>query len=153
MLRKILFVSIAVITLASCKKDKDDAPAHHVSAKIDGEKKDFNATVVATKQSLAGYHFVVVSGLAGSASSPYPAFSLSITDNAAITAKTYTATNFEAGGSYDKTDQEGYESDTDFSVTISSITDTEIKGSFVGKVDDGATVKTVTEGSFSAKFQ
>ena len=153
MLRKFLFVSLAVITLASCKKDKDEAPAYHLSAKVDGEKKDFNTSVAATKQNFGGYFFVIINGIAGSASSPYPAFSLTITDDAAITAKTYTATNFEAGGSYIKTNQESYESDTDFSVNITSVTATEVKGTFTGKVEDGATIKTVTEGTFSAKFQ
>ena len=49
MLRKILFVSLAVVTLASCKKDKNDTPAYSLSAKVDGVKTDFNTAVSANR--------------------------------------------------------------------------------------------------------
>jgi hypothetical protein len=155
MLRKFLFVSLAVITLASCKKDKDDAPAYNVSAKIDGVKKDFNLGAVATKQNFAGYYIVMINGNGGTTSSPLPAFTLAISDDVAIIAKTYTtnATDDNAAGSYTVSSQESYESEEEFSITVTSLTATEIKGTFSGKIEDGATTKNVTEGSFSAKFQ
>jgi len=154
MLRKILFVSLAVITLASCKKDKDAAPANHVSAKVDGVQKDFNTAVAAQTDGNAqsGYTVYIVA-VGGTTSSPLPAFNLSIADDAVITAKAYTAALSTAGGSYVDANQTSYDSDTDFTITISSITATEVKGSFSGKVDDGAGhIADITEGSFSAKF-
>ena len=155
MLRKILFVSLAVITLASCKKDKDDAPAYHVSATVDGVKKDFNTAIAAQKDGNAqsGYTIFIVA-IGGTASSPLPAFNLGIYDDAAISAKTYTAAQSKADGSYVDASQTSYESDNDFSITISSVTATEVKGSFSGKVDDGSgNIVNITEGSFSAKFE
>lgn len=157
MLRKILFVSLAVVTLASCKKDKDDAPAYYLSAKVDGTKKDFNTAIVAQKEGDAtnGYSVYIVAA-GGTATSPLPAFDLTISDDVAITAKTYTATatQIQADGSYTPDSQSSYDSDTDFTITVSSITATEIKGTFSGKVEDSSGgVKTITEGSFSAKFQ
>jgi hypothetical protein len=154
MLRKFLFLSIAVATLASCKKDKNDTPAYNLSAKVDGTKVDFNTTVVAQKDGNAqnGYS-VVITGLGGSASSPYPAFSIFLDDAAVISAKTYTAADADVSIIYAASGQASYTSDTEFTVTISSITDTEVKGSFSGKVDDSSGgIKTITEGTFSAKF-
>ncbi|HKO81257.1 MAG TPA: hypothetical protein VJU78_12715 [Chitinophagaceae bacterium] len=155
MLRKFLFVSLAVITLASCKKDKDEAPAYHVSAKIDGVKKDFNTAVVAQKDGDAQTGFnVLITGVSGT--SIFPMLNLEIYDeNAAITTKTYTAaSNFGAYCAYSIDSQTGHESDLDFSITVSSVTATDIKGTFSGKVEDGSGgIKTITEGSFSAKFQ
>ena len=150
MLRKLLFVSLVVATLASCKKDKNDAPAYNVSAKVDGTKIDFNATVSATRNG----DDVMVMGFGGNAASPYPAFTIYLNDDAAITAKAYTAVDGDvevmyaaAGG------QATYSSDADFTVTVSTITATEVKGSFSGKVDNGSGIKTISEGTFSAKFQ
>jgi len=155
MLRKFLFVSLAVITLASCEKDKDDAPAYYLSAKVDGTKKDFNTAIVAQKEGDAtnGYSVYIVAA-GGTATSPLPAFDLTISDDVAITAKTYTATQIQADGSYTPDSQSSYDSDTDFTITVSSITATEIKGVFSGKVEDASGgFKTITEGTFSAKFQ
>jgi len=151
MLRKFLFVSLAVITLASCKKDKDDAPAYYVSAKIDGVKQDFNTAVLAQK---IDSKTVYISAAGGTATAPFPMINLDIDADADITAKIYTAsTNYEAYASYNTSSQASYESGEVFSITVTSITATEIKGTFSGEVEDGATIKKITEGSFSAKFQ
>jgi hypothetical protein len=156
MLRKLLFVSLAVATLASCKKDKNDAPAYNLSAKVDGTKSDFNTAVVAQKTGDASTGFtVVITALGGSASSPYPAFSLFLDDDAAITAKTYTAAADDITGVYIAgSGQANFESDNDFTIVISSVTATDVKGTFSGKVEDGSGgIKTITEGTFAAKFQ
>jgi len=155
MLKKFLVVSLAVLSLASCKKDKDDTPAYSLSAKIDGTSQAFNTAVVAQKSGDAQTGFnIIITGLGGSASSPYPAFNIILDDDAAFVAKTYTAAAFEASSIYLVDAQTSYESDTDFSVTISSITDTNVSGTFSGKLDDGSGgIKNITEGAFSAKFQ
>lgn len=154
MLRKFLFVSLAVITLASCKKDKDEAPAYHLSAKVDGVKKDFNTAVVAQKEGDAQFGYSVsITGIGGT--TLFPLLNLEIYDeNAVITTKTYTAAG--NGGTYiyyAVDSQTEHESDDEFSITVTSITATEVKGTFSGKFEDGATSKTITEGSFSAKFE
>lgn len=150
MLRKLLFVSLAVVTLASCKKDKNDTPAYNLSAKVDGVKVDFNTAVSASRMGNA----VIITGLGGNASSPYPSFNIFLEDDAAITAKAYTALDGDATIIYGAASgQATYASDDDFTVTVSSISATEVKGTFNGKVDNGAGIKTITEGAFSAKFQ
>ena len=125
-----------------------------MSAKVDGVKTDFNTAVVANKSGDAstGYTLIITS-LGGSASSPYPGFSIYLDDDAVISAKTYTAANNDVTGVYVPENSFTYGSDTDFTLTISSITDTDVKGTFSGKVDNGTTIKTITEGTFSAKFQ
>lgn len=154
MLRKLLFVSLAVVTLASCKKDKNDTPAYNLSAKVDGVKTDFNTAVVASKDGDASLGYtLIITAVGGSASNPHPAFSIYLEDDAVFTAKTYTAANDDVTGVYVPENSFTYGSDTDFTLVISSITDTEIKGTFSGKVDNGTTIKTITEGTFSAKFQ
>jgi hypothetical protein len=150
MLRKLLFVSLVVATLASCKKDNNDAPAYNLSAKVDGTNVDFNTAVSATRSG----DDVVVMGLGGNASSPYPSFSIFLGDGAAITAKAYTAVDGDATIMYAvSSGQATYSSDDDFTVTVSSITATEVKGTFSGKVENGSEIKTITEGTFTAKFQ
>ena len=155
MLRKILFVSLAVVTLAACKKDKNDAPAYSLSTKIDGTKADFNTAVGAQKTGDASTGFTVaISAIGGTVSSPYPSFSLILDDDAAITAKTYTAAADDIGGIYlAGSGQDAFSSVDDFTIVVSSVTATDIKGTFSGKVTDGTTIKTITEGTFFAKFQ
>ena len=98
---------------------------------------------------------VIITGLGGNASSAYPSFSIFLDDDAVITAKAYTALDGDAAGIYaPASGQASYASDDDFTVTVNSISATEVKGTFSGKVDDGAAgLKTITEGNFSAKFQ
>lgn len=148
MLRKLLFVSLAVITLASCKKDKNDTPAYNLSAKVDGTKADFN-TVSASRMGNA----VLISGSGGSVSSPYPSFNIVLEDDVAITPKAYTAADGEVEIIYAVAAGQTFASDDDFTVTVSSISATEVKGTFSGKVTDGTTIKTIAEGTFAAKFQ
>jgi hypothetical protein len=155
MLRKLLFVSLAVVTIASCKKSKNDTPAYFLSAKIDGVKIDFSSAVAAEKSGDAQNGYIVyILGIGGNASISLPAFDLTINDDAAIIGKTYTAAQNKADGSYTAVNQSTYDSDTEFSITITSITETEVKGTFSGKiVEDGSlNVVNVTEGSFSARI-
>ncbi len=153
MLRKILFSSLVVLALASCKKDKDDAPANHVSAKVNGVKTDFNASASATKLGDASTGYIVMIVGLGSTSTLYPAMNINISDDAAITARTYTAANDEADASYMVNSSDQHSSVDDFTVTVTSVTNTEIKGTFSGKVENmSGTVSTITEGTFSAKF-
>ena len=150
MLKNFLVIALAVLTLASCSKDKDDAPAYSLSAKIDGTAQAFNTGVAAQKMGDAsmGYTVAIV-GTAGTTSTPFPTLALSIESNAAIVAKTYTATALEAGAMYATDASTMLMSDTDFTITVTSVTDTDIRGTFSGKID----TKIISEGAFSAKFQ
>jgi len=152
MFKKLLILSLTVIALASCKKDKDDTSSTvHLSAKIDGVSTNFNTTVSAVKYD-NGNNITII-GVGGSASQLYPAFVIDITSDQPITAKTYSASpNYDVDIQYAISSSELFESDNDFTVNVTSISATEIKGTFSGKITDGSAVKNITEGSFYAKF-
>ena len=150
MLKNFLVIALAVVTLASCSKDKNDTPAYSLSAKFDGTAQAFNTGVGAQKAGDASTGYtVVIAGTAGNSSSPYPTLALSIDSDAPIVAKTYTGAAFEAGGIYVTDASTMLTSDTDFSITVTSVTATDIQGTFSGKID----TKVVSEGAFKAKFQ
>src|SRR4030095_2908772 len=150
MLKNFLVIALAILTLASCSKDKNDTPTYSLSAKIDGTAQAFNTGVAAQKAGDAstGYS-VAIAGVAGNSSNPYPALALNIESPNPIVAKTYTATAFEAGAVYVTDASTMFIGDTDFTITVTSVTDTDIRGTFSGKVE----AKVVSEGAFSAKFQ
>jgi hypothetical protein len=159
MLLRLLTFSLAIMFLASCKKDKQDTPSYYFSAKIDGVKKEFNTSVVAElngdNQSV---FYLDIIGFGGTSSYPLPVFSLEIADNVPIVAKTYQTiqaqSQWSANGSYTVDGIESYDSDShDFSITITSLTATEAKGTFSGTIEDRSSGKiiAVTEGSFTAK--
>ena len=150
MLKNFLVIALAILTLASCSKDKNDTPAYNLSAKIDGTAQAFNTGVGAQKSGdAANGYTVVIAGTAGNSSSPFPTFGLTIDSDAPIVAKTYTAAAFEATGIYATDNSTILMSDTDFTITVTSVNDTDIRGTFSGKID----TKVVSEGAFSAKFQ
>jgi hypothetical protein len=151
MLRKFLVLFLAVASLASCKKDKDDAPAYYYSAKVDGTSTNFfNSTVTAIRIGDG----ILVTGSGRTTTSPYPSLGIIFEHLAAITAKTYTASAGEVTIIYQAAaGQVLYSSDDDFTVIVSSVSATEVKGTFSGKVDNGTEAKTITEGQFLAKFQ
>lgn len=149
MLRKLLFVFVTVAALTSCKKDKGDS-GYNLSAKVDGNRVEFNTAVSASRSG----DDVIITGFGGSVGTPFPAFTIYLDDDAPIAAKTYTAADGDATSIYAASSgQSSYSSDDDFTVTVSSITSSEVKGSFSGKVDNGSGIKTISEGTFSAKFQ
>jgi hypothetical protein len=151
MLKKLLFVSLVIATLASCNKDKEDSPSSsvHISAKIDGVSTTFNAACTGMK--FMNGNTVTISG-AASMSQSFPQFGINLSDDVAITTKTYTGSTFKADGTYGLSYSSMFVSDNDFTVTVTSISSTEIKGTFSGKLIDGSTTKNITEGSFYVKF-
>lgn len=155
-MKKILFVALAVVTLASCKKDNDGGSSNtvHMKAKVNGTMKEFN--FVNSAQSFDAGKSIVVMAAGGTTNSPYPYIMLTVSDeNAAITAKTYSSDpDDEAGAIYNSSASfsDSYGS-TEFTITVTSISATEIKGTFSGKVSNGSTTLDVTEGSFYSKFQ
>ncbi len=71
-----------------------------------------------------------------------------------FSAKAYTAATDDIAGAYIAgSGQATYASDDEFVITLSSVTATDVAGTFSGKVDNGSGIKTITEGTFAAKFQ
>jgi hypothetical protein len=156
MLKKLLIVSLAVFTLASCKKDKNEEPAtYHLTAKIDGAKVDFSVALAAEvyHDPTNGYTLSVL-GMGGQGNAILPAFDFIIQDDATITTKTYTSAQHIMTTSYTDVSSESYDADDDFSITVTSITSTEVRGTFKGKLVHSGTldIVNVTEGTFYAKI-
>ncbi|MGZ8558446.1 MAG: hypothetical protein ACXWWC_08945 [Chitinophagaceae bacterium] len=144
-------MSLIALTLFSCQKSKDDTPAYHLTAKIDGVKLDFSSSLAAQFGGDAqnGYTLDIV-GIGGNANIVERSLVLNIIDNAPVVAKTYTAALGNAECSFD-TDNPSMHSDTNFTITFTSITTKEVKGSFSGVVEDGlGKITNITEGAFSA---
>ncbi len=154
MLRKLLVVSLAVLTLASCKKDKTDPQAYHLTAKIGGVKVDFSSSLAAEVYlDPQNGHTLSVLGIGGNTSVALPALDLMIHDDAAITTKTYTLPQHRVSVNYADVNYEDYSSDTEFSITITSLTATEVRGTFAGKFYHAGpgNIVDVTEGSFYSR--
>ncbi len=155
MLRKLLVVSLAVLTLSSCKKDKTESKTYHLTAKIDGVKIDFSSSLAAEKylDPQNGYTLSVL-GIGGNTSVALPALDLMIHDDTEITTKTYNPSQHSAYSTYNDVDFETYDSNTEFSITITSITATEVRGTFTGKfVHSGpGNIVNVSEGSFYSRL-
>ncbi|MBC7947540.1 MAG: hypothetical protein H7Y42_06650 [Chitinophagaceae bacterium] len=82
---------------------------------------------------------------------------LEINDDAAITTKTYQTIDsqnmWKVNALYWQDGSHIHDSGVnDFTITITSISDTEVKGTFSGIVDDAGVIKTITEGKFTAKM-
>lgn len=160
MLRTLIVVSLVALMLSSCKKDKNDTPTYHISAKLDGVKTDFNFAVAAEligDNAQTGYKLLVVAS-GGNSTNLYPLFELNVDSEAPIVAKTYVTNDsqslWEASADYIPDGPGWYETNlNNFSITIISITATQVEGVFSGTIEDYPTLMTVTEGTFTAKFE
>ena len=162
MLKQLSAASLICIILLSCKKNGDDSGSNtmHFSAKINGVQTNFNSTVLAqvtNDPSQSDYNLYII-GIAGNATNLLPTFDLNINSDAAITTKTYVTKQdqsiWEASGTYVLDGSSSYyNNNTDFTVTITSLTATQVKGTFSGVLTDGPDVKTITDGSFTAVIQ
>ena len=162
MLRKFLVVIVTMLTIVSCSKDKNDDDnnsAYYFSAKVDGVKKEFKTSVAAQLDGTSaqtGYS-LFVDGNGGTSSNPLPNFYVEVNVDAPIVAKTYQTiqgqSQWEAGANHWLDGSTSYDVDgQDFSITITSITSSVVKGTFSGTLKEDITgqVISITEGMFSA---
>jgi hypothetical protein len=150
----LLTLAIGVITLNSCSKDKDNTViSTTITASIDGTATTFNNAFAITG-TVGGEKFTNVQGTASSKAV------LSITINGTITAgKTYTSTATAISDRalllYAPNDTDDYINDDSISakivtVTVTSISSTNIQGTFKGNVTAGSgKVKAITDGKFN----
>jgi hypothetical protein len=155
MLRKVLFVSMTALILFSCKKEKNESAAYHLTAKFNGTQVNFSASLAAEKylDPSNGYTISVL-GMGGSTSNPLPSFDFIIHSDSEITTKTYSESTDAMLVSYTDSNSDTYDEGDQFVITISSITDTEVRGTFSGKMIKSGSLEVVnvTEGSFKAKI-
>lgn len=157
MIKNILLCLTFVLVLASCKKkdeDKNVAP-YYFTAKFDEIKKDLTPHVAAKIETDATGRYYIKIYATGETSHPH--FQITVSSLEPISTRTYqsswvyTSSNDHAGANYWPKEGSSYLSDKVFSVTFTSITPTEIKGNFSGKITQTYTDINVTEGTFFAK--
>ncbi|MBN8855872.1 MAG: hypothetical protein BGO55_15940 [Sphingobacteriales bacterium 50-39] len=168
-------ILLAVLSL-SCNKSHNTGSAYYIKATIDGVSKNFSGNVFATTVSNVQTNAVNINGLFSS--SDGEGFNLAINSHAAnvyITpgiyddtssvytiALTYapsaTSTLYASGNlTSDSAAHNGVTIVNHLKVAISAVTSTGITGSFSGDIflngNAASDKKTVTEGTFFAKFQ
>lgn len=156
----LLTLAFGVITLNSCKKDKDttETKSATVSASVDGTATNFNTNALAAQASVNGSTITTIQGTAANKSI------ISIAIYGTITAgKTYSNNasddldkpimGFEAG------DDQYYNDDNSttniVSITITSVTSSTVAGTFKGDLttfsvgNDAPKTKSITNGKFN----
>jgi len=171
-MKKIFILSafLAVISI-SCKKSNSGNNAYYVTANIDGTAKTFNTHVTAFKSTQNG---LTVLSIVGFTTAAVNSESMSITignnpNGSPIVAGTYTElnTNFLTVGEYNPGSTTFFYGSglitppvNILTVTITSIDNNTVKGTFSGDVDymdvatstPGTTKKTITNGTFYANL-
>ncbi|HEY4063098.1 MAG TPA: hypothetical protein VGM30_14430 [Puia sp.] len=169
----ILSACLAVISFSCKKSSSSSGPSNYITASIDGTAKTFNAGIMAFKTTQNGQTVFNVIGFSDGSANP-ESFSITI-GNSPTTAKpivagTYTEVfnpDFITVGEYiPGSTTYVYASGLAappvniFTVTITSIDNNSVKGTFSGDVEyldvataiPGSTKKTITNGSFYAKL-
>jgi len=157
-----LLITVCILAvLASCKKNSV-APKNTISATIDGVPETFNTNVSAQLgTSVALNSNLIISGASSSAASS-DGMAFEINSNSTIDKGSY-INNGAAGfmaityskGPFSLSNPIVYSTDVNSvypsNVTITSISNTNVQGTFTGKLlfTDGKTVKTVTDGKFN----
>ena len=161
-MKKTLLIAVCLlVSLVACKKNSV-APKNTISATIDGISETFNINVSAqlgTSVQLNSH--LIISGASGSAASS-DGMAIEINSGSTIVNGNY-VNNGAAGymgityskGPFSLTNPIVYSTDVNSvypsNVTITSISNTNVQGTFTGKLlfTDGKTVKTVTDGKFN----
>ena len=161
MIKKLLLVFLTAFVLFSCEKEKNASTsssasgAYHLTAKFNGTLIDFSASLAAEKylDPSNGYTISVL-GIGGTTNSSLPSFDFIIQSDSEIKAKTYNESSDGMLVSYSDKNFNTYDEDDQFTITISSITNTEVKGTFAGKMIKSGSMEVinVTDGSFKAKI-
>lgn len=176
-MKRLFFLTtlFAVLSL-SCNKSHNTGSAYYINARIDGVSKSFSGNVFATRISDNKSYTININGLFASASGEGLDVLVSSNNPSQIVdADTYgdsssvytimlsyapaVAVSGYSGGTVasDSAKAHGITITNHLQVVITSISSVEVKGSFSGDIfllgDATADKKTVTNGSFYAKFQ
>jgi hypothetical protein len=154
----VLAMSLAVVTLNSCKK-KDVKPAVSITATVDGTATSFNVNAAALQGTVSGMTFTNIQGSTSGGAM------LSMTLQGAVTAgKTYSDAAASEGDmplfvyAPSATSEDDYLNDDDNAsnlptVTITSVTSTTIDGTFKGLVQNSTGTKSIADGKFHVNIQ
>jgi hypothetical protein len=168
-MRKIFILPITlllVITITSCKKSSSGSVSGAITANIDGTPTSFNTEAQAVLTNAGGVYEVSIIGFQGAVSTSNQ-IGIAVAGTSPITAGTYgdnPSSNAPDDVSLTYTQQpggylygaSGTSPDT-ASVTITSISSTEVVGTFTGGMvlisgSTGTNSHTVTNGKFDVKF-
>lgn len=160
-MKKTLLIAVCLLVLLACKKNSV-APKNTISATIDGVTETFNTNVAAQLgTSIQLNSHLIISGTNGSAAGS-DGIGIEINSNGTIVKGNY-VNNGAAGymgityskGPFSLSNPTVYSTDVNSvypsNITITSISNTNVQGTFTGKLlfTDGKTVKTVTDGKFN----
>lgn len=167
----VIFSLLVFICLSSCSKQDDKSTGSsekYLTCKINGKDYSFNSSVNANdKPSEKVVHFVVIGGW--EKEDKITGFGIDLLIPEGVEEKTYSVAgtlapelmgqfyiqNYKDGKHVGTTVYSGGRSPgTQFTLTITSLTDWGVKGTFSGKLElrDGNEFITVTEGKFSAPY-
>lgn len=159
MLKHLLFLSLATLLLASCKKDKAEPVSegyYFVTAKINGVPTEFKTVVGANRfDEDRSPYLLFVTGRGGELHTrqAVPSLTLILNDDAPLTHKTYVSGVDPINAGYSITEMAPYNADPGFVVTITQLTTKEIRGTFSGKLRDNAgDVIDLSEGMFFSRI-
>lgn len=164
-MRKIIALSSLVLLLMSCKKNSDDSSvaANSIQANIGGTTYNFNVSAKATKMDGTGYHFISIAG-ADANSASANVIGIIANSNVPVTTGTYNendavnygSLSFSVNISTGNTYIDAGSTTNPVIVTITSLTSTNIQGTFKGDIYLGgstsAAKKVVADGKFNVPF-
>jgi hypothetical protein len=176
MKRLFFLATLPAVLSLSCNKSHNTGSAYFINASIDGVSKSFSGNVFATRTSDNKSYTININGLFASSSGEGLDVLVSSNNPSQIVgadtygdsssvytivlsyAPTIAGTGYSGGtAASDTAKAHGITITNHLQVVISSITSVEVKGSFSGDIflsgDATADKKTVTNGSFYAKFQ
>jgi hypothetical protein len=167
MKKVLVFVSCIVVLFASCKKDKQQAPSYYITADVDGVPVSFTTNNLAklSNATLTENNTLYLYGATGFDENS-DAISINVSEPEVITqGSTYTGsiddTRFVAiayiAGPFSATRPNEYVSyfdDGGMGITITSLTDKSIEGTFRGTMlnTNNGTEKKITNGKFKLIF-
>ena len=160
MKKALILFSCILFVFASCKKNNNITPSNTISADIDGVNETFNSNTyaqlgngVTQKSSLSIFG-------ANGANTDADQMSITMVTNNTIITSSYVSGSDNIGlvsieynkGPFSLTNSNTYATDVNGSpstVVITSLTSTNVQGTFSGRLVDGSATKTVTNGKFN----
>jgi len=164
--KKILIIIVALVLSQSCKKPSHETPVGTISATIDGIAESFNTNAVGQITTGVQSNFLLIGGSDGN-SPEANTLSLSINSTATITKGSYSTVGtsspvahiFATVGHMSATQHNIYRTDVEGkysgTIAITLISNTNVEGTFSGKLllDNGTTIKIITDGKFNVSLK
>jgi hypothetical protein len=158
------------LLLSACKKDPNNSPIGTISVTIDGVEQSFNTRAIASR---SGLHTFTLYGAKGATDSTYVQIQIIYFDQP-ISVGTYTSTTYTNGvptpgnfsgnaviryhiypitfDNYYENTYSNLDSDSPSTIIITELTDTNVQGTFSGKLLNNKGVSKTISGKFNLKL-